>query len=115
MQNGGLFHSLFFFQGKEKEKKEHYFLINPNMLEICYISLLGGERNRRGAREGKNHLQERLPESVFYNHDSAFSIWSDVSRVKKHQYKILGALCRSTNLSETVRDLYFFQRPKITE
>lgn len=56
MQNGGLFHFLFFFQWKEKEKKENSFLVNPNMLEICYISLLGRERNRRGASEGKNRL-----------------------------------------------------------
>lgn len=84
------------------------------MLEICYNSLSDGERNRRGASGGGEiSLQKQLSESVFYNHHSAFSICSDISRVKKHQHKIVGALYRSTNLGERIRDLYLFKRPGI--
>lgn len=69
---------------------------------------------RRETVKGKNiSVQKHLAENMFYNHHSAFSICSDISRVRKHQHKIAGALYRSTGPGVRSQALQLFRKPKI--
>lgn len=69
---------------------------------------------RRKTVKGNNiSIQKHLAENMFYNHHSVFSICYDISKMKKHQHKIVGALYGSTDLGVRSRALQLFKRPKI--
>lgn len=102
-----------FSEKKRRRKKINFWLIQICLKFVVFLCWV--ERETRGEQVGgKNKcLQKQLAESVSYNRHSAFSICSDISRAKKHQHKIVGALYRSTNLGGRIRDLYLFKRAEI--
>lgn len=98
-------------KGQERKLISSWSKYVGNLLQLS----VGWREKQEGSKGGEKTIsfQKQLPESVFYNHHSAFSICSDISRVKKHQHKIVGALYRPTNLGERIRVFYFFKRPEI--